>query len=55
MSKEEFYTVYVDGVETHKNLTEDEYFDLMEDFAIKYYESGGTNPVKVTFKITQGD
>jgi|DEB0MinimDraft_10_1074344.scaffolds.fasta_scaffold07686_6 hypothetical protein len=55
MSKEEFYTVYVDGVETHKNLTEDEYFDLMQDFAIEYYESQGSKPGKVTFKITQGD
>lgn len=33
------YNILHKGKILHKNLSEEEYFDIMEDYAIEYYQS----------------
>ena len=47
----EKYDVYIDGKLEHTGLSEDEYFDLMEDYAEGFYANGTTPPGSITYKI----
>jgi hypothetical protein len=38
------YTILHKGKVLHKNLTEEEYFDIMEDLSIEYYQKGFPRP-----------
>ena len=40
----ETYNILHNGNKIYSNLTEEEYFDIMEDLAIQYYQSGSPNP-----------
>ena len=51
----EKYDVYIDGKLEHTGLSEDEYFDLMEDYAEGFYTNGTTAPSSITFKINIED
>jgi predicted metal-binding transcription factor (methanogenesis marker protein 9) len=51
----EKYDVYIDGKLEKKGLSEDEYFDLMEDYAEGFYTKGEPNPSSITFKIILED
>ena len=51
----EKYDVYIDGKLEHSRLSEDEYFDLMEDYAEGFYEKGTIAPGSITFKINIED
>ena len=35
----------------YKNLTEDEYFDIMEDLSIEYYQKGSPRPQDLETKM----
>ena len=43
----EVYTIYVDGAERHTDVSEDEFMDLMEEFAYMYYQTGTPHPDSV--------
>ena len=38
------YDILCKGRKIYTNLTEEEYFDTMEDLAIEYYQSGSPHP-----------
>ena len=47
------YTILHKGKVLYKNLTENEYFDIMEDLSIEYYQKGSPRPQDLETKITQ--
>ncbi len=49
------YNIFRKGVQIHSSLTEEEYFDVMEDLAQKYYETGSTEPQELVTQIVQED
>jgi len=51
--KQAEYTILHRGKVLHKNLTEEEYFDIMEDLSIEYYQKGSPRPQDLETKITQ--
>ena len=48
---EEKYTILRNGKVLFKNLTEEEYFDIMEDLSIEYYQKGSPRPEDLETKI----
>ena len=38
------YTIYVDGSEKHTDVSEDEFMNIMEEYAISFYETGTPHP-----------
>ena len=42
--KTEKYTILHKGKVLYKNLTQEEYFDMMEDLSIEYYQTGSPRP-----------
>jgi|TARA_Y100000015_G_scaffold23450_1_gene22708 hypothetical protein len=53
MKNQTKYTVLHRGNVLYKNLTEEEYFDIMEDLSIEYYQKGSPRPQDLETKITQ--
>ena len=51
MKKQELYRVRRGQEILGKNLTEEEYFDLMEDLAQQFYEDKLPNPLDLTTEI----
>jgi hypothetical protein len=49
------YNILRKGTQIHSSLTEEEYFDAMEDLAQKYYENGFPEPYELTTEIIQED
>ena len=47
------YTILHKGKVLHKNLTEEEYFDIMEDLSIEYYQKGFPRPQDLETKIIE--
>jgi len=50
---EEKYTVLHKGKVLYKSLTKEEYFDIMEDLSIEYYQKGSPRPQDLETKITK--
>jgi len=50
------YTIYVDGSEKHTDVSEDEFMNIMEEYAISFYETGTPHPdnIKHTMKEPNG-
>jgi hypothetical protein len=48
---DEKYTILHKGDVLYKNLTKDEYFDIMEDLSIEYYQKGFPRPQDLETKI----
>jgi hypothetical protein len=44
MKKETNYTILHKGKVIYKNLAEKEYFDIMENLSIEYYQKGSPRP-----------
>ena len=40
MKKQESYSIFRNGEEVFSNLTEGEYFERMQDYAIEFYQTG---------------
>ena len=38
------YNILCDGKTLYSNLTEEEYFDAMEDLSIEFYRTGSPHP-----------
>ena len=49
----EKYTIVYKGKILYKGLTKEEYFDIMEDLSIEYYQKGSPRPQDLETKITQ--
>ena len=45
------YNILRRGRRIYRNLSEDEYFNIMEDLAIEYYETGSPNPNELETEI----
>ena len=44
MKKQELYKVYIRGKEVYDSLTQNQYFELMEDLSIEFYQTGVPHP-----------
>ena len=54
MKKQELYKVRRGQEVLGKNLTEEDYFDLMEDLAQQFYDDKLPNPLDLTTEIQNG-
>jgi len=50
---DESYNIYHKGSRIYSNLTELEYFDIMEDLSIEYYQTGSPRPEDLETEITR--
>ena len=51
MKKPESYSILINGEEVYTDLTQGEYFDMMEDLAIQFYQTGLPHPDTIKTKI----
>jgi len=47
------YTILQNNKVLYKDLTEEEYFDMMEDLSVEYYQTGSPRPQDLETKITR--
>ena len=47
----ELYNIYCRGRRIYSHLTEEEYFDTMEDLSIEYYQTGSPRPDELNTEI----
>lgn len=45
------YNILCEGRKIYSNLTEEEYFNLMEDLADEFYRTGSPNPEQLETEI----
>ncbi len=45
------YHILCNGRKIYTNLTEEEYFDTMEDLSIQYYQTGSPHPNDIETEI----
>ena len=48
---DESYNIYCKGRKLYSNLTEEEYFDMMENLSIEYYQTGYPRPEDLETEI----
>tara|TARA_B100001989_G_scaffold34151_1_gene20192 strand:+ start:1610 stop:1777 length:168 start_codon:yes stop_codon:yes gene_type:complete len=53
MRKQESYSIIIEGKEVYSRLTQEEYFDQMEDLAIEFYKTGSPHPDTVKTQINK--
>ena len=44
MKKQELFKVFIHGKEVYDSLTQNQYFELMEDLSIEFYQTGSPHP-----------
>jgi hypothetical protein len=49
--RKEKYNVLCEGRKIYSNLSEEEYFDIMEDLADEFYQTGSPNPNEIKTEI----
>jgi hypothetical protein len=54
MANRELYNIFCKGRKIYSNLTEEEYFDTMEDLSVEYYQTGSPNPEELDTEIIEG-
>ena len=47
----ESYNIICKGRKIYSNLTEEEYFNTMEDLSIQFYQTGSPNPEDIETEI----
>lgn len=47
------YNILCKGRKIYTNLTEEEYFNTMEDLAIDFYRSGSPNPNEIETEVIE--
>ena len=47
----ESYNILCKGKKIYSNLTEEEYFNVMEDLSIEFYQTGSPNPNELETEI----
>ena len=45
------YSIYIQGVEKFSDLSQFEYFDIMEDLATEFYQTGNPDPSDIRTEI----
>jgi len=45
------YNIYCEGRKIFSHLTEEEYFNIMEDLSIEYYQTGSPKPEDIDTEI----
>ena len=50
----EMYDVYIGDKLIYSNVSEPEYFRIMEDLSIEFYQTGTPNPDDITTKPHEG-
>lgn len=45
------YNILCKGIKIYNHLTEEEYFDVMEDLSIEFYQTGSPNPEDLETEI----
>lgn len=50
---EEKYTILYEGKVLYKNLTQEEFFDRMDDLSIEFYQKGTPHPSKIETRISK--
>ena len=51
--KDTRYRILIEGLPVHNDLTEEEYFDTMEDLSIGFYETGFPHPDDITTELIE--
>jgi len=51
MDNRELYNIYCKGRKIYSHLTEEEYFDTMEDLSVEYYQTGTPSPDELDTEI----
>jgi hypothetical protein len=49
----EMYNILCNGRRIYTSLTEEEYFNTMEDLAVEFYQTGSPNPEDLTTEIIE--
>jgi hypothetical protein len=49
------YNILCKGRRIYSSLTEEEYFDIMEDLSIEFYQTGSPLPEDLETEILKGD
>jgi len=49
------YNILCEGRKIYSNLTEEEYFDTMEDLAQQFYEQGSPSPEELETEMIEGN
>ena len=47
------YDIFLKGSKVYSNLTEEEYFDTMENLSIEYYQTNSPNPNDIKTEIIE--
>jgi hypothetical protein len=47
------YNIMCRGRKIYSSLSEEEYFDVMEDLAIQYYQTGSPDPQELTTEMIE--
>jgi hypothetical protein len=47
----ESYNIYCKGKKIYSHLTQEEYFDIMEDLSVEFYQTGTPSPNDLETKI----
>ena len=47
------YNILRNGTVIFENIGQMEYFDIMEDFALEYYQTGTPHPDEITYEIME--
>ena len=57
MKKQELYKITIDGKEVFSSLTQTEYFNIMENLSIEYYQTGSPHPdtIKIEIYLEEND
>jgi len=45
------YNILVKGRKIYSNLSEEEYFDIMEDLSTQFYETGSPDPTDIDTEL----
>ena len=53
MKKQELYSISHEGKILYEGLTEEEYFDKMQDLADEYYENGTPHPLELKTEVKE--
>ena len=51
MRKQELYKVFINGKEAYTALTQGEYFDIMDDLSLEFYQTGSPHPDDIKTEI----
>ena len=51
MKKQELYRVFINGKEVYTALTQGEYFDIMDDLSLEFYQTGSPHPDDIKTEI----